>query len=100
MGAKDKGVESNAKVKITERDFSTLHPAIQYNKCQGYRHAAVICPSPDRVVIDKLFITESESDSEEFIYQVKKPEDMSLVKKSRVMTLKSLVLQFFPWPPQ
>ena len=32
-------------------------------------------PSPVKIAIDKLSITESESDSEEFIYQVEEPED-------------------------
>ena len=98
---------------------TSYHPAIQGNKCQGYEHVAVNCPStvkvtkikkpsvtnsesfhlllptpivvicPSRqhlppllstpspfiVATDKLFITESESDSEEFIYQVEEPEN-------------------------
>jgi len=34
-------------------------------------------PSPVKIVIDKLSITKSESNSEEFIYQVEKPEDFN-----------------------
>ena len=49
VGTKDKGIESNTKVKTTENDFSTLHPTIQCNKCQGYGHVAVIYPSPVKV---------------------------------------------------
>ena len=41
------------------------------------------------VATDKLSITESESDSEEFIYQVEKPEDYSLTKKSKMMALRN-----------
>ena len=37
--------------------------------------------SPVKIVIDKLFIAESESDIEKFIYQVKKSEDFSTNKE-------------------
>ena len=119
MDTKYKSVTSNTKVQNTKRDFSTLHPAIQYYNCQSYGHVAANYSSPVKVarirelsvtnpkplppllptptvivfsacqplppllpilspfivVIDKLSITESEFDSEEFIYQVEKPED-------------------------
>jgi len=119
MDIKDKSVTSNAKGQNAKRDFSTLCPAIQCNKCQGYGYDVVIYPSltkvvkvkkphvtnpetlppllptptvvvysccqplspllptqsPLKIVIDKLSITESEFDCEEFIYQVEEPED-------------------------
>jgi len=99
--------------------FTSYHPAIQGNKCEGYGHIAVNCPtpvkvtkvkepyvinpeslplllptptvivysdcqplppllptpSPVRVTIDKLSVTNTESDSEELIYQAKYSEN-------------------------
>jgi len=110
-----KNVTSNAKGQNPKRDFSTLRPAIQCNKCQSYRHANVISPSPVKVAkvreplitnpellppslltpspsrqhfppllptpspfiiaINKLSISEPESDSEKFIYQMEELEN-------------------------
>ena len=39
-------------------------------------------PSPVKIAIDKLSIIESESDSEEFIYQVKEPQDFNSDKEN------------------
>ena len=39
-------------------------------------------PSPVKIAIDKLSITESESDSEEFIYQVEEPQDFNSDKEN------------------
>ena len=104
---------------------TSYHPTIQGNKCQGYGHIAVNCPtpvkvtkvkkppvtnpeplppllptpsvvicsdrqhlspllptsSPVRVVIDKLYVTNTESDSEEFTYQVEEPKDSNSDKE-------------------
>ena len=49
MDTKDKSVICNAKGQNTKRDFFTLRPAIQCNKCEGYGHVAVICSSPVKV---------------------------------------------------
>ena len=48
MDIKDKSVTSNAKRQNTKRNFFTLRPAIQCNKCQGYEHV-VICSNPIKV---------------------------------------------------
>ena len=82
VDTKDKSIESNAKGKNTERDFSKLRFAIQCNKCQGYWHVAAICPSPIKVNIDELPVTESESDFEEFVYQVEELEDYNSERNS------------------
>ena len=50
MDTKDKSITSNAKVQNTKRDFSTLRLIIQCNKCQGYGHDVVTCPSLVKVV--------------------------------------------------
>ena len=39
-------------------------------------------PNPVKVVIDKLHVTNTESGSEEFIYQVEKPEDSNSNKET------------------
>jgi len=65
------------KVTLKERTLqgTSLGRKIKCYKCQGYWHAAANCPSPIRVVIGKLHVTKSESDSEEFIYQTEESED-------------------------
>ena len=49
MNTKVISVTSNVKSQNIKVDFSTRRPAIQCNKCQSYRNAAVICPSPVKV---------------------------------------------------
>ena len=75
VDTKDKGVESNAKDMSTKNDFSKLSPIIKCYKCQGYGHVAANCPTPFRVVIDKLPVTESTFISEELILQAEEPEN-------------------------
>jgi hypothetical protein len=70
VDTRDKSVESNAKGKNTDKDFSKLSPIIKCYKCQGYGHVAANCPTPFRVAIDKLPATESKFISEELIIQV------------------------------
>jgi len=56
--------------------FSKISPTIKCYKCHGYGHVAVNCSSLVKIFINKeLPVTNLESDSGEFIYQVEKPED-------------------------
>ena len=45
--------------------------------CSGCQHLPPLLPTPSpvRVIIDKLYVTKKESDSEDFTYQEKEPED-------------------------
>jgi len=79
MDTKNKSVESNAKGKNTERDF-TLSPIVHCYNCQGYGHVVANYQSLVRV-IDKPPVTKSESDSEESIFQAKEPEESDFDKK-------------------
>ena len=80
MDTKDKSIESNAKGKNNEGDFSTLSLIVQCYNSQGYGYVVANCPRPIRV-IDKLPVTKSESYSEESICQAEELEDSRLLRK-------------------
>ena len=87
VDVEDKSVESNAKDKNTERDFSTLSPIVQCYNCQCYAHFAANCLSPVKIIINKLSVTKLESDSEESICQEEEPEDSDSDEKIMIDNL-------------
>ena len=52
--------------------------------CSGHQHLPPLLPTPNpvKIAIDKLSITESESNSEEFIYQVEEAQDFNSDKEN------------------
>ena len=61
---------------MNSETFPPLLPTPTVVVCSGRQPLPLLLTlSPVRVAIDKLSLTESDSDSEEFIYQVEEPED-------------------------
>ena len=77
----DKSLEKDTKGKGIEKKSSKVSPTIKCYKCQGYEHIIVNCSNLVKIAfVNRVPIAESESDSNEFIYQGK--EILTLTKRS------------------